>query len=311
MARPAVIVIGSINVDVTVRTARLPRPGETVLGGEASHALGGKGANQAVAAARAGREPVLMIAAVGDDGAAQTALANLERERIDVRLVRRASGAATGLALIMVDEASENLIAVAPGANARLTPDAIDAVGDDVWREAKVLLASLEVPLPTVLAALRRAKQAGLTTVLNPAPAAPEVGSADWLQSVDVVTPNETELVTLVGEEQPPGSLREMAKLLQERGAGACVVTQGARGCLVVEGVNAYDVPAIQVESVDTTGAGDALSGALAVALSEGQPLGEAVKFAVAAAALSVTKLGAQGGLASRAEIEALLAKSK
>jgi ribokinase len=291
-----------------LKAPRLPEKGETVVGGEFSKSQGGKGANQAVAAARAGTEPVLLIAAVGDDDFGHAALDNLKRERIDLSWVKVVPNCPTGVALIVVDDDGENQIAVASGANGHLAPHDVAAVPDDVFRRAKVLVACLETPLETVAAGLARARHFGLLTVLNPAPASSHVAASAFLSQVDVITPNRGETQVLSGVDASTRSgLLAAARRLQSLGPRACVITLGREGCLLVES-KATHVPALAVRAVDATAAGDALTGVLAVGLAEGRPLLEAVRWAVGAAGISVTRLGAQPSLPARREIEAALA---
>ena len=302
--QPGLIVVGSVNIDLVIRGPRLPAPGETVLGGHFFQASGGKGANQAVAAARAGLAPVLFVAAVGDDDFGRWALAELATAGVRLDHVESIPGEATGTALILVDERGENLISVASGANARLSPARIMAVPDEVFAGARGLVACLESPLETVWAALSRGKASGLTTVLNPAPAFREIATRDWLALVDVLTPNRAELGLLVGRELVDLlDVEQAAQELRGLGCGHVIVTLGSRGCLLV-GEQTVPIPASAVTPVDTTAAGDAFTGALAVALSEGHTLESAARWATLAAGISVTRAGAQPSLPVRSEIE-------
>lgn len=302
----SVLVLGSINTDLVIRGPRLPRPGETVLEGEFFQAAGGKGANQAVAAARAGKEQVVFLATVGDDSYGRQSLDGLRREGIDCRWIRVVPNVTTGVALILVDPQGENLISVAGGANLALTPEFVDAVPEEVFASAKVCLASLETPAATVLRFLRRARRAGVPTILNPAPALARQQAEPLLKLADVLTPNEHEVATLAEcEADSQGSAVAAAAVLQVAGAKSVVVTLGANGSVVVEQNRPpVAIPAMSVTAVDTTAAGDAFSGALAVGLSEGTSLADAARFATIAAGLAVTKAGAQPSLPSRAEIE-------
>ncbi len=300
-----IIVLGSINTDLVIRGPRLPGPGETVLGGEFYRAHGGKGANQAVAAARASGEPVTFIAAVGDDPFGRDALDHFAGENLDTRYLKTVPGQPSGVALILVDRQGENLISVASGANESLSPADVDAVPEEVFHKADVLLACLESPLETTARGLERARDAGLRTILNPAPANEAIVPRGLLALTDVLTPNEGEAATLAGIESE-NSAGAAAARLRELGCRNCVITLGVRGCLVVdEQGNETGIGGHPVDAVDATAAGDAFNGALAVALSEGRPLVEAARFANRAAAIAVTRAGAQPSLPTRAEIEA------
>jgi ribokinase len=305
-----IIVVGSINADLVIRGPRLPMPGETVIGGEFYQAAGGKGANQAVAAARAAIEPVTFIGAVGDDSLGHAALERFRAENLICDFLKTVPGQPSGVALILVDEAGQNLISVAAGANAHLTVPDVEAIPDDVFSAAKVFLTCLETPLPTVAAALRRAKQAGLLTVLNPAPACREIVEAGLLPLVDVLTPNEGEAALLTGSAATGGDDEAAAifaaRKLQALGCKQVIVTRGSAGCLVVE-EQVTHIVGHSVQAIDATAAGDAFNGALAVALAEGRSLCEAAEWANAAAAISVTRRGAQPSLPSRTEIEEYL----
>jgi ribokinase len=302
------LVVGSTNTDLVVRGPRLPRPGETVLGGSFYQAAGGKGANQAVAAVRGGRGSVTFVSAVGDDDFGRQALAGLRREGVNCEQIKTVAGLPSGIALILVDQQGENCISVASGANQFLLPENIQALPDDLFAKSRVLLASLEVPLETVAAALRRAKQAGLTTVLNPAPASREMDAIALLNHVDVLTPNQHEAALLAETAvDGPESAIAAGRRLQSLGCKTVIVTLGENGCVVVVDRRVEVLPAMQVEAVDATAAGDAYSGVLAASLAEGATLIEAAQRASVAAGLSVTKEGAQPSLPMREEIEANL----
>jgi ribokinase len=280
-----VFVIGSINVDLVVRAGTLPSPGETVTGGTFERHGGGKSANQAVAAARAGAA-VRMIGAVGEDELGEEAVAQLAAEGIDVSGVARLD-APTGVALIAVDAAGENQIAVASGANAELAAAHVEAALEAAT--SGVALLGLEVPDAAVLAGARAARGAGLTVVINPAPARP-LGD-ELLALAPILTPNRGEAATLSGEDDAEAA----ARALSAQTGAPVVVTVGSDGALLVSGDAVERVPAPAVEAVDTTGAGDAFNGALAAALAGGAPLPEAVREAVAVAAESVRRPGARG----------------
>lgn len=307
----SLLVLGSINRDLVIRGPRLPRPGETVLGGEFYQASGGKGANQAVAAARAAanQTSVAFVGAVGNDVFGEELRSALLHEGIDVAPLKVVAGAASGVALILVDDVGENLISVASGANALLLPADIDALSGDDFRRCRVLLASLEVPAATVHRGLSRARELGLTTILNPAPVQDPAVVESLLPLVDLLTPNEHELAALAGTTADSlAAVAAAAREVQELGAREIIVTLGGQGALVVSGAGeAQHVPAFPVTAIDTTAAGDCFSGTLALALAEGLPLLEAARFAAAAAALSVTRRGAQPSLPRREEIESFL----
>ncbi|MBM83965.1 MAG: ribokinase [Planctomycetaceae bacterium] len=303
----SITVLGSINTDLVIKTPTLPTQGTTVLGGEFYRASGGKGANQAVAAARLARQSVRFVSAVGDDQFGVEAREGLERENLDLEHIKVVEGVASGVALIMVDGQGENQIAVASGANLELTRKDVSRA-DSAFVEGGVFLACLESPWEAVLAGLRKAKAAGMTTILNPAPANRCIMREDYLELVDILTPNQSEAIELAdaGQSRLKGLLRS-ADLFQELGCQRIVITRGADGLLIVDGDEATSVESHVVEAVDTTAAGDAFNGALAVALAEGKPLFESCRWASAAAALSVTRLGAQPSLANREELEGFL----
>jgi ribokinase len=304
--RSRIVVVGSANTDLVVRVPTLPRPGETVTGGTFFTARGGKGANQAVAAARAGGS-VTLIACLGDDPLGDETLAALSAEGIAVDAVRRMPDTHSGVALILVDEGGENSIAVAPGANALLTPEQV-VPSVERLSPADVIIAQLETPLETVLAAARAAHRVGACVILNPAPAR-ELPD-ELLRLVSVLTPNAAEAARLTGMSTAgTHAPADAATALLQRGVGAVAITLGADGVYVATRELRELVPGYRVAVRDTTGAGDVFNGALAVALAEQMSLGEAVRFANAAAALSVTRDGAQPAAPRRSEILALLAK--
>jgi ribokinase len=308
MAR--VVVLGSSNTDMTVRLDRLPAAGETRLGGAFLTSPGGKGANQAVAAARAGAA-VTFLTAVGDDALGREALERYGREGIDVRWARVIPGVASGVALIFVGEGGENMIGVAPGANGRLTAEAVDALPNELFAPEAVFLASLEVPVATVVRGLDRAKAAGMTTVLNPAPLDRAILDPAILGRVDILTPNLEEARGLDPGPRRGDDLEDAlaaAARIRAAGVGCVAVTLGARGCLIATREGCLLIPAPEVAPVDTVGAGDAFNGALAAALAEGRPVVEAAAWACAAGALAVTRPGAQGASPRRAEIDRLAA---
>jgi len=295
-----IAVIGSLNRDLTVRTSRHPQPGETVLGTRHYWDGGGKGANQAVAAARLGSR-VGMIGRVGHDDHGAALINDLASEGIDTTGIGVSEETLTGLAVITVDDDTENTIVVSPGANMSLGTDHI-AAHQVLLAEAKVTLAQLEVPLETVVAA---AEAAGGLVCLNPAPARPLPD--ELLHRVDVLVPNRSELAFLTGIplSQTIGEVERAVSRL--RFSGAVVVTLGADGALVIDGDTVAHVEAPHVEAVDPTGAGDAFCGALAHSLSQGQTLLEAASWAVVAGAVSATRHGAQTSMPTPTDMEALL----
>lgn len=297
--RPRIVVVGSANTDMVIKAPRIPAPGETVIGGDFVVAPGGKGANQAVAAARLGAD-VTLVAHLGTDVFGDQALAGYEREGIDISLVVRDAGAPSGVALIFVDAAGENSIAVASGANARMSVEDV-ARARDAIEAADVLLVQLEVPEVAVHHALRLAREAGVRTILNPAPAK-QVNPA-LLAHVCIATPNEHEVQVTVGG---PDRARSIARML-DAGVGCVLVTLGPRGVLWATRDRQQIVPAFQVEAIDTTAAGDAFNAGLAYALAEGMEMAQALRFANATAAIAVTRLGAQPSLPSGEEVAAFL----
>jgi ribokinase len=309
-----VVVVGSVNVDLVVRGERLPAPGETVSGGAFERHHGGKGGNQAVAAARLGR-PTLIIGAVGDDEFGEEARAAVRAEGVDVSGLATINGMATGVALILVGATGENLISVAPGANAALGAASVTKALERLGSLAgDVVLVSREIPATAVDAALRVARMAGARTVLNPAPASglplTELGLAD------LITPNLGELAALAAALGPEGGARPDLRAEPERIARtliesapvreAVVVTLGERGALLVPagGEPAAAIPGIEVAAVDGTGAGDTFNGALAAGLAEGRTLVESVRRAVIAAGVSTMVPGAREGMPRAAELE-------
>lgn len=306
LSRPSIVVVGSTNTDLVTRVARIPAPGETVLGGDLQIVAGGKGANQAVAAARLGAA-VTFVARVGDDAFGKNALDNFRREGLNVEHVSVTLGVPSGVALIPVNEATgENAIVVAPGANARLSPEDVDAAAG-AFDFARALVVSLEVPLETVARAIEAGHARRLPVILNPAPARPL--PPELLSRVSLLTPNESEAAQLCGRAPEAGfaSLDEMAGALLDLGVDAAVVTLGARGAVLVTPDGVEHVPGFAVQAVDTVAAGDCFTGALAVEIASGRALRAAVRFASAAAALSVTREGAQPALPTREEVNAFL----
>lgn len=300
MKRPRVVVVGSVNTDMVVKGSRLPGPGETVTGGQFIMAAGGKGANQAVAAARLGAE-VTLVAKVGRDVFGDQAIENYHREGILTDCILRDETNATGVALILVDDRGENLISVASGANHALTPQELAGAADRI-RTADVLMLQLEIPMETICAAAQMAAEAGVPVILDPAPAAllPE----GLLQHVTYLTPNETEAERLTGiAVRDESSARQVAARLLAAGARHVLVTLGAKGVLLADKDHAVLIPSERVEAVDTTAAGDAFNGGLAWALAGKTELEQAVRQACLVGALSATRLGAQPSLPTYDEL--------
>ena len=298
MTHPEIVVVGSVNEDLVVPLEHHPGPGETVLGGDWWANPGGKGANQAVAAARLGRR-VAFVGAVGNDDAGAALTEALVVDGIDISCVRRVD-APTGRAFITVDEAAENRIVVSPGANSRVGIADVDAaLQAEMFTEETVVLLQLEIP---VAAVAHSAAQPG-RTVLNPAPAA--VRPHNLLNLVDVVIPNKGELASLVGGTSAT-SMAAVTAQAQQLPTSTVVVTLGAEGVLVLQGDQATEVPAVPANAVDTTGAGDSFCGAFADAMVAGADAVEAARWAVRAAAVTVTRAGAQASLPTRAEVDAV-----
>jgi ribokinase len=298
-----VVVVGSINTDLIVRATALPRPGETIIGKDFAIAGGGKGANAAVAAARMGAR-VTMHARVGDDDFGRARLADLAADGIDVAAARQLPGIASGVALITVDARGENTIVVASGANMRLDPDALDSLA---LGPGDILMTQLEVPFATTEAALRLAREAGATTVLNTAPY--NAACAAMLPLVDVLIANEVEAADLIGWPAiTPATAAEAIGTILARGPRAVALTLGAHGAFVGHADERRHLPAPHVTVVDTTAAGDAFCGALAAGLATGDDLFTAAERAVIAGSLAVTTAGAQPSLPRREEVERLLA---
>jgi len=304
MKKSRILVVGSSNTDMIVQLRKLPGPGETVINGKFSTAPGGKGANQAVGAARAGGS-VTFIGRVGSDDFWASALANLARDGIDVSRVVRDPSAPSGVAFICVAVGGENSIAVASGANEQLSAADVRRAAA-AFAGAAVVLAQLETPLASVVAAAAEARRVGATLILNPAPARALPDSL--LRRVSILTPNEVEATALTGlPVDNEKSAAKAARRLLERGPRTVIITLGSRGALVADADGIDLLPGFKVTAVDTTAAGDVFSGALAVGLAEGRKLRAAVGFAQAAAAISVTRLGAQTSAPTRREIEAWL----
>lgn len=305
MSKIPIVVVGSSNTDMIIKLDRIPKPGETLLGGDFAMAAGGKGANQAVSAARAGGA-VTFIARVGQDMFGDQAIAGFRATGINVDFVLRDRTSPSGVALIFVGKDGENSIAVASGANGKLTPADV-AKASRVFRGASALLLQLETPLNTVRTAATLASKAGVRVILNPAPAR-ELPDG-LLRQVYLLTPNESEASLLTGMTvNSQATATTAADRLLARGVQNVIITLGRHGALVAGPTGRYLIPAFKVKPVDTTAAGDVFNGALAVGLAEGRSLVESARFANAAAAISVTRAGAQTSVPTRQEIERMLA---
>ncbi|MBQ1455238.1 MAG: ribokinase [Thermoguttaceae bacterium] len=301
--KPSIVVVGSSNTDMVIKADHLPVPGETILGGEFMMAAGGKGANQAVAAARLGGR-VTLVSRVGNDSLGEQAIAGYQAEGIDTSLIQR-DEKPTGVALILVDNKGQNVISVAPGANYRLSPADADRA-EEVIAQAKMVVVQLETPLDTIERTAKIAARHGVPVILDPAPAPSQPLSDELLASITYIKPNQTEASRLTGiDVVDEKSAQQAAEVLLAKGLRGVIVTLGAAGALVVPaGEQARLLPSKKVDAVDATAAGDCFCGAMAVALAEGKSLLEAARFAIDAAAISVTRMGAQPSLPCARELE-------
>jgi ribokinase len=296
-----VVVVGSYNTDLTIKTERIPRPGETIIGGIFSEGGGGKGANQAVAAARAGAN-VSFIARVGNDALGQEGQQRLTEEKIDTSFMFHDNDVPTGVAFIVVDQRGENSIVVASGANARLSHADIEKASEEI-SSAGVLLVQLESPIGAIRSAIKKAHENGTIVILNPAPA--QSLENDLLQNVDVITPNKVEAEMITGiKVSDDESLCSIVRKFFEYGIKNVLITLGSKGIFFGVSNRMELIPAYKVCPVDSTGAGDVFSGSLAAFLAEGMPIEKAAKMANASASISVTRMGAQSSAPSRIEIE-------
>ncbi|HQH40347.1 MAG TPA: ribokinase [Bacteroidales bacterium] len=299
--KPRILVIGSANVDMIVKVPHIPRPGETILGSDFFKVQGGKGANQAVAVARAGGN-VVFAGCVGNDSLGADTLASLRKEGIDVSHVRISPDKPTGVALINVASTGENSISVAPGANHAVTPEDIQAL-EQVIAGAQIVLLQHEIPVPAIRMAIEIAYANKVPVILNPAPAFPI--ASDLFSKIAFLTPNEHEAATIVGpgfeEEKDP--LR-LATALINAGCKQIIITLGEKGALYATTHKAELIPGYPVQAVDTTAAGDTFNGYLAVAIASGKPAEEAIRIANRAASVSVTRMGAQSSIPVLSEIE-------
>lgn len=303
-----ILVLGSLNIDFVQRVSRMPVPGETLRGEDLATHVGGKGANQACAAALLGGK-VRFAGMVGSDLFAERLRSELRASGVDVEAIGT-SARSSGTAMILVLPTGENVIVISPGANADVSREAaLKAVG--CLQDGDLLLCQLEIPLDTVAAALHAAQAKDVVTILDPAPACALPDGL--LRSVSILTPNQTEAALLCGRTEPVETMREAAAaadMLRKQGVGIAIVKMGSQGCFVLSEKESMEAPGFPAQVVDTTAAGDSFNGALAVALAEGNALGDAVRFANAAAALSVTKAGAISSMPRRSEVEQLLMRT-
>jgi ribokinase len=294
-----IVVIGSLNMDLSIRVPRIPLPGETISGENLVTSAGGKGANQAAACANLGSQ-VTMIGAVGQDDFGRRMKEGLRKVGINVSFIQENPGVPSGTAMIMVDAAGENVIVLSAGANSYVV---IDRNAEELIRNAKILLLQLEIPTGIVFRSIEIANDAGVPVLLNPAPA---IALPNEIYSrVDYLIPNEIEASILSGVEvKDIASAEKAAGILLDRGVKTVIITLGANGAFLASGNNRHAIPAMKINPVDTTGAGDAFIGGFATAIVEGKPLEEALHYATAAGALAATKAGAQSSLPSRQELE-------
>ena len=304
-----VLIIGSSNMDLNIYLDRLPKPGETVTGGTFKQSLGGKGANQAVASVRAGAK-TMFIGKIGKDAFGDQMIFNLLKEGIETSCVIIDSKNPSGVAFIVIDSNGENMISVAPGANAKLAPEEIRS-NSDIIKNAKVIVVQMELPMETIEEIYAIASKGNVIKILNPAPLKPI--STELLKKIDIIIPNEGELYRLYEllENKPTinvgkDGIIEISKKLYDLGVKTIITTLGSKGCVIYEGANdeVTETPAFKVKAVDTVGAGDCFNGVLACKLCKGNSIKNAVKYATVAASIKVTRKGAQEGIPFQNEIE-------
>ncbi|WP_455634126.1 ribokinase [Parabacteroides sp.] len=308
LRRHNILVVGSSNTDMVIKTNHLPRPGETVLGGTFFMNPGGKGANQAVAVARLGGQ-VAFVCKTGSDIFGHQSQQLLEEEGIDTSYIFSDTKNPSGVALITLDAHAENCIVVASGANANLLPSDL-AKAEEAIEKADLILMQLEIPMETVEYVARIAAGKGKMVILNPAPAPSAPLSEELIKSLFLITPNETEAELITGRKITDiETTKDVARLIRDKGAKNVIITLGSKGALVCTDILCEMIPAFKVEAVDTTAAGDVFNGALCVALSEGRGWVEAIRFACKASAISVTRVGAQSSAPYRAEVDTFIYK--
>ncbi len=301
-----ILVVGSSNTDLIIKVPEIPRPGETLLGGELQTFPGGKGANQAVAAARGGGD-VVFIASVGNDNYGAESIKGYKLDNINTENIKICKNIPSGIAMITISDGGENAITVASGANAELKPEDLDEA-EEAFHEAEYMLVQLETPLDTVQKAVEICADFETKVILNPAPAA-ELPD-EIISRIDIITPNETEAERLTGVKvQDEKDARKASEELHNRGINTVIITLGSQGAFLSDRITGVSktVPGFKVEATDTTAAGDVFNGQLAVALAEGLSLEDAIRQAHAAAALSVQKLGAQSSIPRREETDYFL----
>jgi ribokinase len=300
MNKKRIVVIGSTNMDMVVKSTRIPVPGETVLGGAFLMNPGGKGANQAVSVARLGGE-VTFVSKVGNDVFGKQSTQAFEEEGIDISGVLEDNNAPSGVALITVDDSGENSIVVASGANLNLTPQDVEACLNKT-ANIEIILMQLEIPMDTVKFTAQYALTHGIKVILNPAPSNPSV--PELFGMIDIITPNSNEAEMLTGVSvKDVDSAKEAAEYLYKQGVKNVAITLGAKGAVLFNGQGFHEIPATKVDAIDTTAAGDVFNGALAVAVAEGKDLLSAVTFACQAASITATRMGAQSSIPYRKEL--------
>lgn len=300
-----IVVVGSLNLDLVARVPRRPEQGETLFGHGLEEHPGGKGGNQAVAAAKLG-VPTSFVGALGQDGFGDTILSSLHANKIDTQAVTRLEGVASGVAIITVDDNAENSIIVLSGANMEVTPEQVEAAEEQI-KQAKVMLLQLEIPMAATIKAAELGRKHGLTVILDPAPAPQEPLPQALLQNVDYLVPNESEAKLITGLEVDPANPKPVAEALLKLGVGHALITLGANGVYLLGPEGELRQPRFEVKAVDTTAAGDAFAGGFGAALAQGLGLQEALRWGAAAGALAVTRVGAQPAMADKAELLAFL----
>jgi ribokinase len=300
--KPHIVVVASFMMDLSTKVRRIPLRGETVIGDEFQSGAGGKGSNQAVCAKRLGLD-VTVIVKIGSDVFGNEALENFKKEGFDTSFIYIDGDHPTGVAPIFVEDTGENIIAIVPGANSFLTPDDVDNARDRM-KNADVLLTNFEIPIETARYALKTAKEYSMTTILNPAPAPQKPVDKELFRFVDVLTPNETEARGILGKLDSDISMQEIGKELLSLGIKRVVLTLGENGALYISEYEQTHIPALKVNTIDATGAGDAFNGALAVAISEGTCMKDAILFANKVAAISTTRFGTARAMPYRDELK-------